>query len=95
MAFLYDTDFEFLKDDDIERIVVVGVRAKDILCRLLIAGIPAEKIATVESEDNILDVLELRKGLDVYILYEVYQIVIYNKIKAAIARKLEGKADEN
>ncbi len=95
MAFLYDTDFEFLNDDDIERIVVVGVRAKDILCRLLIAGIPAEKIATVESEDDILDVLELREGLDVYILYEVYQIVIYNKIKALIERAMEGKADEN
>lgn len=90
MAFLYDTDFEFLNDDDIEKIIVVGVRAHDILCRLLLAGIPAEKIKVCPSEDDILDVIELREGLDVYILYEVYQIVIYDKIKAAIKRAMEG-----
>ncbi len=95
MAFLYDTDFEFLNNDDIEKIIVVGVRAQDICCRLLLAGIPAERIAVCPKEDDILDVIELRKGLDIYILYEVYQIVIYDKIKAEITRAMEGKADEN
>ena len=95
MAFLYDTDFEFLNDDDIEKIIVVGVRAKDILVRLLLAGVPEEKIKTCVSEDDILNVIELREGLDVYILYEVYQIVIYEKIKAEITRAMEGKSDEN
>lgn len=90
MAFLYDTDFEFLNDESIEKIVVVGVRAKDIYCRLLLAGIPAEKLALCPDESNITDVMTLEPGLDVYILYEVYQIVIYERIKEAIKRKLEG-----
>ena len=95
MAFLYDTDFEFLNNDDIEKIIVVGVRANDIVVRLLLAGIPADRIAVCPSEDDIMDFIELRKGLDIYILYEVYQIVIYNKIKAQITSAMEGKADEN
>ena len=95
MAFLYDTDFEFLNDDDIEKIIVVGVRAKDILVRLLLAGVPEEKIKTCVSEDDILNVIELREGLDVYILYEVYQIVIYEKIKTEITRAMEGNTNED
>ena len=48
------------------------------------------RIVGIITFDDILDVIELREGLDVYILYEVYQIVIYDKIKAAIKRAMEG-----
>lgn len=44
MCWMYDCDFELIDKDDIENIVVCGPRGKDCRLRLLLVGIPDEKI---------------------------------------------------
>jgi len=80
IAWLYDADFEFLKQDNIKRIVVNGVRHQDLLLRLLIAGIPQEKIFGVTDELETIKYLELKNTEQVYILYEIPFIHHANQI---------------
>lgn len=84
MAWLYDADFEFLKKSDIKRIIVAGVRHQDIVLRLLIAGIPQEKIFSVKNELATVDYLELQNTDKVYILYEIPFVGLANQIMAKI-----------
>ena len=46
-AWLYDTDFEFLNSPDILQVVAAGP-ALDVYVRLLMAGIPPEKLCHME-----------------------------------------------
>ena len=48
-SWMYDTDFEFLNSDDVTCLVCAGPRAYDYKLRLLLAGIPEEKIAFVHT----------------------------------------------
>jgi len=48
VTWLYDIDFEFLNKEDISQIVTSGVRAYDVYLRLLLAGIPRDKITVSE-----------------------------------------------
>ena len=50
IAWIYDTDFEFLNDPGIVQVIEAGPRHWDTYVRLLIAGVPREKI--VHGEDN-------------------------------------------
>ena len=52
-------------------LVCAGPRAYDYRLRLLLAGIPDEKIRLEEDEFAALKLLPLRSGDDVYILYGV------------------------
>ena len=52
IAWFFDTDFEFLNDPGIEQIIVGGFRCPDmhLNSRLLMAGIPEEKIVCCDKE---------------------------------------------
>lgn len=47
-AWIYDTDFEFLNDDSITQIICSGVRRTDYKVRLLLAGVPEEKLLVLK-----------------------------------------------
>jgi UDP-N-acetylmuramyl pentapeptide synthase len=79
-AWLYDTDFEFLKDDSIQQLLLVGKRHHDTYVRALLAGIPAEKI--VHMEDAQAAVAQLDKAADTFfILYEMHSIGLAQNIR--------------
>ena len=59
-SWMYDTDFEFLNSDDVTCLVCAGPRAYDYKLRLLLAGIPEEKIRLAEDEFAALELLPLR-----------------------------------
>ncbi len=63
---MYDTDFEFLNSDDVTCLVCAGPRAYDYQLRLLLAGIPRQKIRLAEDEFAALELLPLTPGDDVY-----------------------------
>ncbi|MBQ0037963.1 MAG: DUF1727 domain-containing protein [Clostridiales bacterium] len=68
-CWLYDADFEFLNRDDIVQIVCAGPRALDYKLRLLMAGVPEEKIACDLSEEKAAELLRFTPGDDIYYLY--------------------------
>ena len=88
IAWIYETDFEFLKAENIKKIVIIGKRSKDYYLRLLLAGIPREKMTLDEKEANAIKYLSLEKGKDIYILYDIYNNKLMENIKETIKKKL-------
>ena len=93
-SWMYDTDFEFLNHDDIVQLVCAGPRARDYKLRLLLAGIPEEKIFLEDDEFKALDKLYLTPGDDVYILYGVDGTPLAFRVKAKLKEKLLAKGGQ-
>ena len=71
ICWLYDTDFEFLNRDDIVQIVCTGKRGLDYKLRMLLAGIPEDRIHYEEDNLKALELLQFRPGDDIYLLHDV------------------------
>lgn len=98
VAWLYDVDFDFLNDDSVVQIVCSGKRRYDFKTRLLVAGIPEEKIVCIEKETNAAKAVNLEKVDTVFLLYDVYTVNLAEISKNTIISKLNGKEvndDEN
>ena len=81
VTWLYETDFEYLNRENIKKIVVGSNKYLDYKVRLLLAGIPEEKIVCVEDEYETYKYVST-SGIDkIYILYEVD---CYTKAKTII-----------
>jgi len=74
VAWYYDVDFEYLNDEEIKQIIVVGARRFDVNVRLLLAGIPSEKILLTENESNIITNLNLEKKEAIFLLYDILMV---------------------
>lgn len=72
MTWIYDADFEFLNDASITHIIISGVRCEDYKLRLLLAGVPEQKLTCVEKEIDTPDYLHCLGTDKVYILHELY-----------------------
>lgn len=98
ICWYYDTDFEFLNDASIKRILIGGVRAEDLKLRLLIAGVPEEKIVCTHSEMDTPELLKLDTDT-IYILHELYltaaAMTIRDRVKARLRQKEGEKTDAN
>lgn len=97
-CWLYDCDFEFLNRSDIKNIVVVGPRCKDYALRLLLAGVPAEKIQPVFEELEGPEHFQYNENESIYVMYGTETIELAKKIvektKNAI-RERGGATREN
>ena len=97
-AWLFDTDFEFLNDENIVQIICAGARHWDVTLRLLLADIPKEKIAHLRENEQAaaqlsMEKLSMEKADSVFILYDVYTIGLANHVKEQV-KELLGKAGE-
>lgn len=68
-CWIYDADFEFLRNDSIVQIVCAGARCLDYKLRLLMAGVPEDRIVCEDDEFRAAELLRYTPGDDVYILY--------------------------
>ena len=94
ISWLYDTDFELLKDDSIKKIIIGGPRYLDNKLRLLMAGIKEDKIVAIPSE------LETYKYLDkdvdkIFILHDLHATHLGFKLKKEVIKMLGGETHEN
>ena len=100
-CWLYDCDFEFLNQDNIKNIVLCGPRRFDHKLRLLLAGVPEEKLSFAEKETDAPDKLQLFANDHIYVLYGTDSIVLGKKVADRVRtlliakNKEEGEADEN
>lgn len=88
LAWIYDCDFEFLNDASVGKIVITGKRAQDYFLRLLLAGVPREKLSMVRNEPDAKDSLDLSAGKTVYLLYDVYNTGIAAAVRENIVHAL-------
>lgn len=89
LTWIYDTDYEFLNDDSIKQIVIGGVRCPDHYLRLLLAGVPKEKIKFTRNEEDTVGLLDLTDIDKVFITYDVYTVHIADKVKAKLEKRLK------
>ncbi len=74
IAWLYDADFEFLNNDNTRQIIVGGVRAADFRVRLLLAGVPDERILTMRDEAATADAVDYEAVDNAFVLFDVYTV---------------------
>ena len=66
LSWLYDIYFEIYKDNNVDKIVCTGPYAYDFACRIKYAGIPEDKIITLDNLDNIKETIEKETKGNVY-----------------------------
>ena len=91
MTWVFDADFELLDHESIKRIVVGGVRTHDYHLRLLLAGIPEEKIRCVEAETDAPKELALERGEKVFILHDLTTPVMTRQVRDGILEELDRR----
>ena len=69
VCWLYDCDFEFLADPEVTHVICTGPRARDYYLRLLLAGVPGDRVDCVRNEFDAADKLRFEPGSAVYLLY--------------------------
>lgn len=87
-AWLYDTDFEQLNQEDVVQILIGGYRAKDYYLRLLFAGIPREKIILCEEKIDVADKVDIGAVDFIGVLYELYSEPVSRQILDRITLRL-------
>ena len=91
IAWHYDTDYEFLRDNSIKQILTAGARYLDTKVRLQMADIDMEKVICKREELSLIDELKL-EGIDkVFILHDLYSIELKNEIKDRVKTKIKGE----
>jgi len=93
VAWIYDTDYEFLNRDNIKRIVIGGLREKDHLLRLLLAGVPREKIFCTSDVNRIADIVSGENVDKIYILHDVNAVSKGHSVRDSIKEKLMKKGE--
>lgn len=93
-AWQYDTDYEFLKDDSIQQVIIAGPRYLDGYIRLLMAEIPPEKIIYQKDLLEATEKLQL-EGIDkVFILHDLYSIEETKQIKTKVKELIDQKREK-
>ncbi len=92
VTWLYDCDFEFLNKDNITRIVATGPRARDYYLRLLMAGIPEDRLRCTLHELDAPDLLEYKKGTSVCLFYGTDAMKLVYKVQGRTKKLAEEAA---
>ena len=92
VCWLYDADFELLADDCVKQIIVYGERAYDYRLRLLMAGIPDEKVTYVSSPDEGVKALKLVENDTVFIMYGTDKIQLAARVHDEVVQRIKAEA---
>lgn len=91
VTWMYDADFEYLNQPNINHLIVCGERAEDYKLRLLLAGVPEDKITCVPDEKEAHEHLRYTETEKVFILHQVYATAAARIAKDKIIDKLNNQ----
>ncbi len=89
-GWIYDVDYEFMTREGVEQIIATGPRCYDHKVRLLLAGVPEEKIFCAVDEMTGIDLVKIDLVDSVYILYDTSTYNLSCKMKEKMLSVLEG-----
>ncbi|MBR4231638.1 MAG: DUF1727 domain-containing protein [Oscillospiraceae bacterium] len=95
-AYIFDTDYEFLNNEHIKKIIVGGERYLDHRVRLLMAGVPEEKMICIRGMQETAGFADV-SGIDsIYILHDVYYVSRGHAVRDAVIKRIEdaGRCSE-
>lgn len=87
LTWIYETDYEFLNSPNIKKIIIGGHMYLNHKLRLLLAGVPEEKIVAIENEDDVPNYVDTKGIEKVYVLFETDFLSKGNKWRDAIVEK--------
>ncbi len=90
IGWIHDVDYEFFAREDIVQVVATGPRCYDHKVRLLLAGVPEERICCAETEMAGVDLIDTQAADAVYILYDTSTYTLSCQMKEKLIKKLEG-----
>ena len=90
LSWLYETDYEFLNSPHIKKIIVGGHMYLNHKLRLLLAGVPEEKIVAVEEEADIPQYVDQYGITKVYVLYEIDYVTKAKNMRDSIVAYAKG-----
>ena len=97
-CWIFDADFEYLCNDSVVQLVCTGARCRDYKLRLLMAGVPEERIVCEPDEFRAAELLRYAPGDDVYILYGTDSLAlsykVYDHMKEEAARHARDGAEK-
>ena len=91
IGWIYDVDYEVLNREDVVQVVATGPRCYDHKVRLLLAGVPEERIVCAEDELAGMDLVDTTAADSVYILYDTSTYDLSCKMKEKLLKRLEAK----
>ena len=98
VCWFYDTDFEYLADESIVRVVCTGLRCEDYKLRCLMAGVPEDRLACAKDEHDAAAMMAYEPGDELYVLYGTdtlelaYQV--FDQMKAIAQSRAADSADK-
>ena len=90
-AWIYDCDFELLNSPEFCTIVLYGARAQDYKLRLLLAGVPEERIRVTKTAEEMPAQLRLFDGDSVFVLYGADNHSAACAVSDSIRQRMEEK----
>lgn len=79
VSWIWDVNFEKLKESDIEDIFISGIRLYDMACRLKIAGLNYDKFKLGENFEELLEQMNHSKSDNIYILATYTAMINFRK----------------
>lgn len=90
ICWYFDTDFEYVNKPEFNQFVVEGTRALDVKIRLLMAGIPEEKIKCVLGIDKIPDTVDYDLSDTFIVCHHVHRYKTAEITRLALIEKIKG-----
>ncbi len=94
VAWFYDTDYEFLQDDSVTKIVLGGDRYLDHKLRMLLAGVSEDKIICLPKHLDVLNYADISDVETVYIVYDIYTSAEARKVTEEITERIKKERGE-
>ncbi len=88
IAWIYDSDYEFLNRDSVKKIIVGGERYLDHKVRLLLAGVPKEKLVCVRDPDETAQYVDTTGVEHIYVLHDVNFVSRGHKVRDAVKQRI-------
>ncbi len=90
IGWIYDVDYEFMNKPDIVQVLATGPRCYDHKVRLLLAGVPEERIFCGENELEAMELVDTKSVDSVYILYDTSTYDLACEMKDKFVKRLEA-----
>ena len=88
---MYDTDYEFLNRDNIRKIILAGPRYLDHRLRLLLAGIPEEKLVCLAEEKDTPAHVDIHGVEKIFVLHDVNAISRGRAVRDAVRHRIQAE----
>ncbi len=89
VAWIYDTDYEYLNNEHIRRIVIGGERYLDHRLRLLLAGVPEEKLVYMRDIFETANHVQFDGISKIYVLHDVNSITRGRMVRDAVRERIQ------